>query len=376
LHWPVPATDDDVKRIEQLMVTTADEPRSAAVFRRLPPGHAAFRGFTHTLEKRKDGRCTFLSEDNRCSLHLEHGAEAKPGMCRLFPYSFTPTPNGTYVYVSFASTGVLANTGRLLSEQKEQLASQLQLFHQLFPQVNDDWSSLQSIDGTPLTWERYLQLDSQFLELLHPDSQTSLTDALLECSRLVQAEIPSGVECERLPPLGTPDTVIDQIVLKQLSDLYWPRDVFSDHSFDFSAREFMAKLVQPITPVTICGGKQIEQLATASLGELPPEQEQLLRRFIYARVFAKLYFGRSYAHLSLLAGIHHLIMLTVLLRLYTRAAEVETGEVTFWDFAEIVRTLERRLTQMNFSKESCVVLEILLSSPARATRMVNMAAQR
>jgi Fe-S-cluster containining protein len=33
--------------------------------------------------------CPYLQEDGRCAIHAEHGAEAKPEVCRQFPYRFT-----------------------------------------------------------------------------------------------------------------------------------------------------------------------------------------------------------------------------------------------------------------------------------------------
>jgi hypothetical protein len=108
-------------------------------------------------------------------------------------------------------------------------------------------------------------------------------------------------------------------------------------------------------------------LDTAS--RLSPEAEELLARWVYSRIFAKLYFGRSYAHLSLVAGLHHLFTIVALIRMRAKLSDT----ASLWDVGEILRTVERRMTQMNFSRESCSVLEILLSSPSRVERIRQLA---
>jgi Fe-S-cluster containining protein len=360
LHWPVPATDEDVIRIPQ------------ASFRRLPSGDARMRGFTHTLEKRADGRCTFLTDDNRCALHAERGIEAKPSMCQLFPYSFTPTPSGTYLYVSFASTGVLDNSGTPLTEQTEQMEAQLKLFRKLFPSVNDDWSSAQLIDGVPLEWTDYLLMEFQMLDAIKGSSD--VLDALIECSRIVAAKIPAGQSPERMPRVEASPKDVDKILLNALWSLYWPADVFAENTFDLDARTVMASLVKPPAAGTILGGTTAKALLDFKLGALPEKCEDLLRRFVYSRMFGKLYFGRSYAHLSLLAGIHHLFFVVALIRMQVKLQVSAGNDISFWDVAEILRTCERRMTQMNFSKESCSFLEILLLSPSRLSRIRNLTA--
>lgn len=46
------------------------------------------------LASTPDGSCIFLGTDARCSIHAEHGAEAKPDACQRFPYGLVATPDG------------------------------------------------------------------------------------------------------------------------------------------------------------------------------------------------------------------------------------------------------------------------------------------
>lgn len=41
-----------------------------------------------------DSRCTFLDSQDRCGIHAQYGAAAKPAGCRRFPYGLVSTPYG------------------------------------------------------------------------------------------------------------------------------------------------------------------------------------------------------------------------------------------------------------------------------------------
>jgi hypothetical protein len=45
-----------------------------------------------------EGRCGFLEDDDRCGLHRRHGADAKPGFCRLYPLELAATVEGLKLY--------------------------------------------------------------------------------------------------------------------------------------------------------------------------------------------------------------------------------------------------------------------------------------
>jgi Fe-S-cluster containining protein len=90
----------------------ADVPEGAA---RDPFEPAAeWRGF-YRIRKRDDGACGFLSPENRCRLHEELGGGRKPFTCRLFPYSFHPTPGAVIVKTSFGCPSVVANQGERIA---------------------------------------------------------------------------------------------------------------------------------------------------------------------------------------------------------------------------------------------------------------------
>lgn len=409
-NWPVPLTDADANRIRDLSGSTQALPSGAkptanvlddGLIRRLATGDLRYRGFTHTLEKRDDGRCRFLTEENRCSLHSQLGEESKPSMCRLFPYAFNETPSGAFVYVSFASTGVLYNSGRLLMDQKSLLSTRLQLYRHLYPQIKHDWSRIQLLDGCPITWDEYLLIDGQFLNTLtfddnaghaeqeraasvcnknnsndNSNAKTSALDKIIECSGLAKNALPTSTIAESSLPTSAPPHVVDQLLLKYLCYLYLPASVFAEEQFDLDAQSLMVELAYPpdvvLMPDSDGGdGTSYEHLTNCRFDRLSDSDtinaiDNLLTRFLYARVFAKMYFGPTYGHFSVIAGLHHLTLLVALVRLRLKQMFLKTGEpVTFENAAEVLRVIERRFTQTNLSSTSCFVLEVLLMSRCR-----------
>jgi hypothetical protein len=73
-----------------------------------------WRGY-YRVRSRADGACGFLSSSDRCRIHEELGAAAKPLTCRMFPFKFNPTPGAVIVTASFGCPTIVANRGELVS---------------------------------------------------------------------------------------------------------------------------------------------------------------------------------------------------------------------------------------------------------------------
>jgi Fe-S-cluster containining protein len=365
--WPVPLNQEDVSRLEAL---TGGEASSFVRYLGVKPGGLA--AFTHSLEKRSDGRCLFLDDANGCQLHHRFGPQAKPSMCQLFPYTFTPTPTGVYASVSFASTGVLSNSGRPLLEQTDHLLSRWSLMQKLNPDYAPDWHAAQLLDGVPISWQEYLPLDREILDLLQPgNGKGSILQLCRKACSILAQRLPYSYPLERSLTEVPPET-IDRTLIKFLLQFYLPNDVFDGAECDFPARAMVQHLV---TPDMSASGRSVNgDDSDHELGELDPQTDQLLRRFFYCRVFSKLYFGPGYNYLSVAAGLHHLCCLIALVRIVLKTEPRTADGDTFSAAAELVRKLERRLTMARFSRESTSVLEVLLTSPSRAERILSLAA--
>jgi Fe-S-cluster containining protein len=383
--WPVPLTDEDLTRICSLNLE-AIKKEPVRIIKTDTPGSLWQRSFTSALGKRPDGNCQFLSPDNRCQIHLQFAEQAKPAMCRLFPYTFTPTPAGVYASASFASTGVLFNSGRPLTEQRQHLTQTFDLFTKLFPDLRPDWTALQLIDGQPLEFDAYLQLESDFLSSLSESventqiSPSKIVSGLAEkTSRLIKQKR----DYDQIAYVETTARTVDSLMIQSLLRAYFPANVYRENVCEIDTANLARSLVMPPDKVLIevdSGKIGFGELNQYKLGALNCQGESLLRRFAYLKIFSKLYFGAGFAGLSLIAGLNHLSIIISLVRIFLKLKNIESGktnkkglDITFEETAECVRLLERRLTVANFSRETKTMLEVLLSSCERAKRIASLA---
>lgn len=379
-EWPVPLTRLDFESVqgsaERLGVS------HDGLFRVLNVDDEKMTGFSHSLEKGSDGLCPFLTDEKRCRLHRDFGVDAKPSMCRLFPYTFTKTPSGTYASVSFASTAALTNYGKPLSEQRELLEARHGLFTRLFSKLELDWSSIQLVDGMPLSWSDYLDLETAILSTLEKERAGSsrVDRGLLQGAIVARAEVPRGVNLDDLAQFPGSQKTVDIALLNALLETYNPENAYSSAPCQLDAREIMQQAFSATDglPIKYRGNTiSVGKLASLSLGRLTDETEDLLRRFAYCRIFSKLYFGPGFNFLSLLAGLHHLTVIVALVRLILKLERLCGAELNeenqFERVTEMVRVIERRLTIATYSSEAVAMLEVLLSSPARVERLISLA---
>lgn len=70
------------------------------------------------LNHRPSGGCVFLSDDGRCRIHAEFGADAKPLACQLYPFSLHPDTGGFQASLRFDCPTAAANDGAPLSTHR------------------------------------------------------------------------------------------------------------------------------------------------------------------------------------------------------------------------------------------------------------------
>jgi len=74
--------------------------------------------------------CPMLGADNSCEIHGELGKGAKPASCQVFPFIFTPMPDGVHVSLSYLCPTVQQNLGRPLRDRAGELRATTQLVEQ------------------------------------------------------------------------------------------------------------------------------------------------------------------------------------------------------------------------------------------------------
>jgi hypothetical protein len=107
------------------------------------------------IRKRPDGVCGFLSDENRCRIHEELGAAAKPLSCQMFPYSFDPVAGDTRVSINLGCPTVLRNEGRPIDEQRTEIGS-----------LAARWRKASSPADVTLEWVKGMPLDPELLDTM------------------------------------------------------------------------------------------------------------------------------------------------------------------------------------------------------------------
>jgi lysine-N-methylase len=68
----------------------------------------------YRIAQRPDRGCVFLTSDARCRIHLEHGPEGKPLVCRQFPLQLVPLDKFAYLWLRRTCPSAAAGRGRKL----------------------------------------------------------------------------------------------------------------------------------------------------------------------------------------------------------------------------------------------------------------------
>lgn len=152
------------------------------------------RGARSILARTSDGACVFLGAENQCRIHEHFGGEAKPLMCRLFPFGFLPVGDRVAVDVSFACRSVSEGSGRPLDARVPE-------WTKLFGDVDGGattrhpFSKKYEVDGS-LLWE----LEHHLLALLSEGS-LSIVDrirGMAEFMRLATTSDPTTAAARQL----------------------------------------------------------------------------------------------------------------------------------------------------------------------------------
>src|SRR5262245_42504418 len=81
----IPLRDAEVARLREQKWDQDPDYRGLTLFARYSSAPSGYR-----LAQRPDGRCIFLTAENRCRIHEKFGAAAKPVTCQMFPLQLIP----------------------------------------------------------------------------------------------------------------------------------------------------------------------------------------------------------------------------------------------------------------------------------------------
>jgi Fe-S-cluster containining protein len=162
------------------------------------------------LARREDGACVYLGPSNQCRIHERFGAEAKPLMCRLFPFGFSTLGDRVAVDVSFACKAVREEWGAPLSTQVAE-------WTRLFPEAPRESKGHRFSRKYDVRGEVLAEVESHLLELLS-EERLSLPDrirAVWEFHRLGTTSDPSTDAARKLREVmrqGIPKQILERPV--------------------------------------------------------------------------------------------------------------------------------------------------------------------
>ncbi len=403
--WSVPLTEEDYHRISDIdWAKESDRYIGKALFRELKDYESKGTPYTNAIKEGSDGHCPFLV-DNLCFIHSKYGAETKPSICQLFPYSFNKTPSGVYATVSFYSMGAVNNSGKSLIEQRPYLEKKFAEFKKLYPDHEPNWSQIQLSTGFPITWETYLEYESKILSYINDrtmpmeqrflNASTYLARTLAE--RRASAAGAAGASTNGSPNNASPPPPaagasssspqlssaaslnwLDKHLLTGLHKIYFPAKRLGRGEGDFNFYRFIYQVIfQGIIPGTKLqlpgrsySFEELESMPFPSNED--QEIEDLIYRYFFSRIFGKHYFGAGFGQLTLISGFNHLAIVFALLKLQSKAIAKsrDVGKVSYLDVAAAVRLLEKRMGETNLDGMAAATYETLMHSPRRVARVL------
>ncbi|MBU6453625.1 MAG: hypothetical protein KGS72_17735 [Cyanobacteria bacterium REEB67] len=401
----MPLTEVDVMRLKAVDPLEAE--RSITILTAGERGQVGLSAFSYSLDKgaqfERSGNCSFLTEDKRCRVH----DLAKPAMCRLFPYTFLHCPDGVRVALSFASTGVLCNSGLDLSDQQDLLARTHDLFLELYPELPGEtlakWSRTQYVAGATIVYDHFLRFEAHYLSRLQVLVENYNGGDLLASPAELQgdsagsvladmfASLAASLPAEMLRPLALSFPALDESKLDQylLMPFYIAYVAASDQAVraDLITLAVMTYLQNEKRDLYfVLGDAKISfpELCAVEIGPYSAAEADLINRFVYVKLFARLYFGPGFSMLPLLTGIFHLGILLALVRLALKLDKVAAAHIhadmasaaeaqaedRLGRVAELLREIDRRLTAVDYAENTAAMLELFALDPDRLARFI------
>lgn len=369
--------------------------------------------YPHFTRPRPDGSCSFLV-DNLCTIHSLMGEDAKPGTCQLFPYTFVETPSATYTGVSLSSMASVRNLGRPLTEQREALEGYFERARSYVTNkaleggsgsvnllVEKPYSTVLLSGQTSVSWDEFLHLDKKMLEIIKAAEQSNedIIQTLLKVEEVILLSIAmakSGVSLSEIvsyQPSGTMGGAVSgsahegimamtyylYLVYPSIRASYtdmWQLNnkerfgpgkimrLFNQYG-QYIGSGFSTIFLKSAT-VKNYGKVNLRKAIDYKVKPLPEITQEFFRRWLYLKIFSKVYFGPSFCEYSLLAGFNNLVMCFILSMIFAKGEAMlrNEDEVKLADLYEGVFRVDKESLMMNqLLPQVTVALAVAYSVP-------------
>lgn len=281
--------------IEQTDWQALDPDLAGPFLHPLPEGSTV--AFDHMLCRDSDGRCRFLTDDRRCSVHSMVGrAVFKP--CHVFPYLFTWCPDGVCVTTHHLCPSARWGIGARPEDRLDDIRSRMAIASS---HSTDRYKLLKTLD---VSWPTFREIEKAILDLL--DGDRPLRSKLWAALCWLQAR------------LAEPDPPIDPAWFEPDLEVLEP--------VDWEAFEDFVALFDPyFRRLETCGE------GPATLASYEPVISRWFRQLVFSKAF-------TYPH-GLVGGMNDLIVVLRILERQFRLRGDRGVPDTFWrDFFGLVTT--------------------------------------
>ena len=306
------------------------------------------------LAKGEGTRCIFLDADGLCIIHKELGAEAKPHMCRQFPYLGSRAWRDDRVSVNYGCPAVQSRRGSTLPQQKDEIAA---IVPATDPATKPDAPVLFDVRTSvpQAVYEALIERSMDIFDGGRPGSVFARFSELLAVLDAISTRI--GAEGDE------PDAAMQVLrsIPPQSAHDHWENAIHTAPSFDRPAaapmpvRFLFAATLQPDTLPPDAGGgmglmrrlsliPRLMSLANMKgayasrllgrnvslqrvfsheiAGGLEDESTQLLLRYFRSRLWQRLIVG---TRLPIAGGVHQHLLDLAAIMFYARAEAAEAG---------------------------------------------------
>jgi len=332
-------------------------------------------GRSWALNKQPDGACVFLDGENRCRIHAKFGETAKPLACRIFPFSVRPVRGAWQTSLRFDCPSVTASKGEPIDRHRGWLNELVQqIAHGKEP--GEDVADFHR--GVRATVEELRTLTARLWRWLS-DRGLPVTDRLIGAARLTETLHDANLKKVRGPRFAELLDLLLDALPRECAQRPAPptakqRAMLRQYAFAHAEHVSLAEIRSGV------GGrwaKRWQQLRSAKrflrgaglVPNLPgfsaevafdaieavggaverrEEIEDLIRRYLMARIEGRTVFGRGFYGWSAFTGLGALWLSTAAagwLARYHAAAE-QRASVSFENFARALGIIDRAATRL------------------------------
>lgn len=330
------------------------------------------------LNKRPDGACVFLDENNRCRIHAEFGEAAKPLACRIFPFSVRPVRGGWQASLRFDCPSVVKSDGVPLAEHRPWLR---ELAERLEHRVGFAGEVVHLQNRRIALPEEVEAFERRLRRLLHGDGMAIATRVVgiariagmlesatlpnvrgarfVELLDLLFAAASNESRTPPLPPTGRQSGLLRQLAFAHAEHLSlremrapFPRRLARRWRQLRSARRFHRGRGEAPPLPGIEGRASFDEIERVQAIELGSEDaaaaEKLVNRYLTARIEGRAVFGAGYFGWPMFVGFAALALSIAVTGWLARYAAVSEGRarLTFFDVGRALGLVDRAIGRL------------------------------